>query len=511
MPSATMFPTANAMAVSEVNAFNSNELAQVLMTSDEHPSIEVIREVLNEYELQSPAHLELRLVVHQTASTPGSNEQTNTSPAVINVIFQGCTVGGHLKIPSQCRVVLRRGCSRHKARSWECTDIIQDQTIEVLKQFLNSKFPVIDAPLKYDTMRLWWSANRKVFNWAGLPTELKQRIIEFCMHQPYSHGFYSEKLKHYHRQYQPNSMSQVIGPFEIIEQLGDSYELLYVSHQVRAITLRLCINGGSSLTCSRGLCITTSSYRQLANCIDRLGNYYQMIEPDSVPTTTKAEALAKCYSRFPRIYPHLGHYATFRHGIQKINLGMDFLSCLHFFKVKIGGFQRFQHPLRLTYHIFERLPALNEIVIRLPLRPHGGWKDNQWSRGPQLFHNDAPCPRSLHRVIYERIAKVLASYNNITVRNFIDEDEEQRFNTARLEAINALKFTNKDLEELYADDGGGVEVPDEVERVKEVRKIRRDSLKYSHTDDLYDEFFPPECQCTEACALSPVLGSSRHR
>jgi hypothetical protein len=188
---------------------------------------------------------------------------------------------------------------------------------------------------------------------------------------------------------------------------------------------------------------------------------------------------------------------------------MDFLSYMNFFEVKNGGFERYQDLRRLTYHVFERLPALNEIVIRLPLRPRKGWRHRPGYGLPQLFHDDAPCPRSLHRTIYERVAEVLASYN-VRVVNFIDEDEEHKFHAARLSAIKALKFSMKDLEELYADDGGGVELPDDLERAKEFPKSRPGVKEVEQHEDFQDQYFPPKCRCVEPCALSIVLRASGH-
>lgn len=237
-----------------------------------------------------------------------------------------------------------------------------------------------------------------------------------------------------------------------------------------------------------------------------------MVGSNSIPTTSSEEALSKCYGRFPRIYPRLKQYATLRDGIQKISLGMDFLSFMHFFKVEAGGFQRFPKPrgFHMTYEIFERLPDLNEIVIRLPLRPRGGWKDMPQAGDPQLFHEDSPCPRRLHRVIYERVAEVLASYDRVTIQNFVDGEEKQRFESARLEAINVLSFTRGELEELYADDGGGVELPDGLERGPGMAIAGHEKPGVRYPEDLQDEFFPPLCFCDAPCILSPILDASEH-
>lgn len=344
----------------------------------------------------------------------------------------------------------------------------------------------------------------KKLQWVKLPTELKERIIELCMHQPHGPSVYRGALARYRRRYNPDYKNGYIGPSEIVDQLGDWYQLLYVSHQVRAITLRLCLTGGSRLTRSEGLCVVASSCRTFSQRYNRLGEYYQMVEPNSVPTDRKEEALSKCYRRFPRIYPKLARFATFRHGIQKISLGMDFLSAMNFFMVEAGGFQRFQKSRHLTYHIFERLPHLNEVVIRLPMRPRRGWKDDPMGGSVQLFHDDSPCPRILHRVIYERVAQVLAPYN-LKMRNFIDREEGSRCFNMWQEAVKAVKFSNAELEELYTDDGGGVELPEEMDRVSEQSGSDREEKRVEYSGDPQEEFFPPLCLCNEPCISSPAM------
>lgn len=483
---------------------NVNESSQ---NADEHPSMENIREAIQMYQLQTPAHYELEIGV--SLLTNVWDNQLDASVTKANILFQGYNAEGPIGIPGECRIVLNRYHSQ--PTNWTCTVVSRDRSVKTLEDFLSSTFPIIDGPLRPCTLWRWWQNNGKKFDWLDLPTELKELILEFCVHQPRTCGVYSEKLASFHIRYKPNRKIRKIGPLEIVDQLGDWYQLLYVSHQVRALTLRLCINGGSSLVRSKGLCITSSSYHTFVDRINRLGDYYQMIAHDSIPTNANEEALSKCYRRYPRIYPHLNQYATFRHGIRKISLGMDFLSSMHFFKVEAGGFKLYQKPRGLTYHIFERLPHLNEIVIRLPLRPRGGWKDNPCARGPWLFHHQSPCPRSLHRIIYERVAEVLAPYN-VTVRNFVDAHEKERFLAARIAAMDALKFTAAELQELYADDGGGVEVPRDMEQESEVfmTKVLDQDLDVEYTMDLQDDFFPPLCQCGEPCASSLVLGASEH-
>jgi hypothetical protein len=141
---------------------------------------------------------------------------------------------------------------------------------------------------------------------------------------------------------------------------------------------------------------------------------------------------------------------------------MDFLDYMNFFKVTSGGFERYQNHNLMTYEIFEQLPRLNEIILRLPLRPGRGWRDDPRRFGPLLFHFVDPCPRQLHRVIYERAAEVLEPYKSVRVLNFVDENEESRFDSLHQAAT-----------------GESAEVE--------------------------DGFFPPECRCSIACINEPVF------
>ncbi|KAF3050753.1 hypothetical protein E8E11_009190 [Didymella keratinophila] len=165
----------------------------------------------------------------------------------------------------------------------------------------------------------------------------------------------------------------------------------------------------------------------------------------------------------------------------------------------------------MTYEVFDRFPCLNEIVVRLPTKPYGGWRDKPGQCGPQLWHVDSPCPRVMHRIIYERVAKVLAPYN-VTVWNLIDYDEMRRYEDARAAAIKALKFTKDELEELYAEDGGGIELlEDERKRSVELEKVgRMQEVDAADREDVQDDFWPPLRFCNEPCILARVLTARKH-
>lgn len=124
-----------------------------------------------------------------------------------------------------------------------------------------------------------------------------------------------------------------------------------------------------------------------------------------------------------------------------------------------------------------------------------------------LWHANSPCPRAVHRVIYERIAAVLAPYN-VAVGNFIDSDELRRYEVARAEAVKALKFTEDELDNLYAEDRGGVELSeDEKGLSKELEIARQKKRKQLNVGRVQDNFWPPLCFCDEPCMLARVLAA----
>ncbi|RYF34108.1 MAG: hypothetical protein EOO38_29720, partial [Cytophagaceae bacterium] len=319
------------------------------------------------------------------------------------------------------------------------------------------------------TMQGWWDSNGKQFDWHGLPTELKENVLRFCMFAPLEHDDYSMRVKRHHSRFARHpgeNPGREFGIYEVVDKFGNWASLLGVSHQVRAVALRLCFTGHSELRCSKGFCIFAGSYEKLDNALRRLGRYYQMVEPNSLPIDDKTRALAHAYNNYPIIYPHLQQYATFAQGLRRVSFYMNFLSSMHFFKVTVGGFQRYWIPEHITYEVFQQLPHLKGIEVHLPLQPKEGWKDCHTQRGPRLFYHltDQACPRMLHRVIYEQIAKVLAVYPYVRVKNFGDDKEKARFIALRNEACEKNKFTKKYLEELYAECGGGVQLEEPVEQ-----------------------------------------------
>lgn len=475
---------------------------EIFTTGQEDPAMATIREGIWVHAHQSQAHFELGLEVFQIEPASHADDtRSKSSVTSIEVVFRGAHIEGYISVRAKVQVRLSEHCSKPRPQ----ITVSQLRRKYTLKRFLNSTFPIFDAPVDEDTHWRWWLSNRKTFNWTELPTELKECIIEHCMHRPYSQlGAYDNKVIRFNRRYKPYYKKGKPVPFEIVQQLGDWYNLLYVSFQVREITLRLCMTGSTKAIHSPGLCISAKSYDDFLESFMRLGKHYQLVKPHSFPKTGHDKRLARCYRDFPRAHPELSKFATLRHGIRKICLTMDFLSSMRFFDVQAYGFPQYPgRQVKLTYTAFDCLPHLNEIVFILPRRPREGWRDSPYGGGPTLFHHERPCPRALHRVIYERVAEVLAPHKKITLLGFVDEEEKERFIDLRTDAVNSLGWTEEDIKELYADDGGGIELSEDTKRAPVPAAVQQKARggEHYHMGGIRGGFFPPECSCEELCIL----------
>ncbi|KAF1995783.1 hypothetical protein P154DRAFT_473726, partial [Amniculicola lignicola CBS 123094] len=216
------------------------------------------------------------------------------------------------------------------------------------------------------------------------------------------------------------------------------------------------------------------SHPAYKNALGRLNSFYQIGAYDnSIPIDAVSASEAKVYQTFPRRYPHLSKYATFKHGIRKLYLEFDWKHTLHFWGVSNPIF--FPPRRYVGCESFAQLPALDGMWLLLPRQwPYKA----HWSRGHWglFWDSERPCPRMLHRLIYEQAAKTCAHYG-VEVYNigpFMDDEEEARFWVLNEKAIKNLrekqcemelsilnaKFTPKDLRELYEECGGGVELSD---------------------------------------------------
>ncbi|OAG10730.1 uncharacterized protein CC84DRAFT_492550 [Paraphaeosphaeria sporulosa] len=176
--------------------------------------------------------------------------------------------------------------------------------------------------------------------------------------------------------------------------------------------------------------MTSYSLPNFSSRISKLEHFSQIAEPDSAPLHPDGSRhlLAVVYRDAPKIYPELKRYGDFSQGVRKIDISFDFISFYRFFKVTAGEFGKDCQPrCTLTYNVFERMPYLNEIIVRLPSDRMKTWVNKTHQMERPLFHITSPCPRMIYRILYERIAEALATYENVSVRNFLSETEEKRF------------------------------------------------------------------------------------
>ena len=449
--------------------------------SSEHPFMTNIREAVMKYRIRSASYF--NIPIKSSQAIHAQNPSPNTSLHAEFTLYVGFYNFGSPPIFAACRPrTLPNGKNGLDLYPNHIEVLLQDSFVP-LRRFLNTTFPRYKMSVGDTVMYEWWTANGKTFAWTRLPTELKERIVQFCMHRS-ALPLISKR-----------NMQKPRGAREVMAHFGQWAALLRVSHQVRAICLRLCFMGSSDLAFGKGLCISFDSINALKQCMRRLGKYSQLQEPrnGSITTDDKTAALARTYSRYPKIYPHLQRYATLSHGIRKLSLRLSFIEALHFFKVTAAGFAQYWRLAHyLDYNIFERLPRLNELRVYLPDASQE-LEDKVRQYGPRIFH-DEPCPRILHRLIYERAAEVLAEYPFVTLHDFMDEVEELRYNTLRNEAIDSLKFNEKELEELYMEEGGGVELEDSVDP-----GIGKGDVEEVQQPIIHNDFWPPECKCEVPC------------
>lgn len=468
--------------------------------SSDHPLMINLRNGILKHRLQSAAHFDVVINVKQTFRV---QEVDLTRSTRLNVVFGNW---GHEE-SSVCRPVFRKLSRRKVPGPTKRVEVYDQDTgcFIALNKFLNKAFPCFPDEVGITQMRTWWTANGKAVNWTRLPTELKEQVIQYCIHQPPGDGDHRQRLSRWNDRARPRHARREFGIYEIVDKLTDWAALLGVSHQVRAITLRLCFYGSSDF--ANGFSVLASSCHSLDSMLKRLGRYFQMTDTNSLPIDYTSYALADCYKQYPRIFPQLGQYATFRHGIGRVQLEMDFIAYMHFFRVNIGSFRLHLRPGSISYEIFEQLPHLSHIAILLPRKPNQGWVNDPHQPGPRLFYHNYPCPRTLHRIIYERIAELLTLYINVEVTGFVDLDEETRYNALRKATMQERKWSIADYEQLYAECGGGIELNELVqpgnwlEEEGEQERQMGTTKPSTSAHEAVEDFFPPKCRCEEKCLL----------
>jgi hypothetical protein len=468
----------------------------------DHPLITFTRDGILKYRSQSLAHFALHIDIqpfqepsYNPFETIEDNQPRNHEldrSTQIRVTFQNYGATFH----RSCRPQISRGgiitgrVQIREKRHWVS-----------LNKSLSTNFPAEESVVTEDTMRQWWDSNGKTFRWSGLPTELKEHVLQYTVWNPHEHYDY-----HY-RQLRSHGKRLKVKPaiYEIEDSLGPWRRLLHVSRQVRALVLRLLLVHNNIY--SGGLTLVCRTQQELKDPYYRLGKFFQLIEPGSIPRTPKEEMLARNYLLHPKQHPQLGRFATLRHGIRKLYLQFDFLESLHFFKISVGGLARYRSNKFKTCDIFDKLPNLDGIHLNLPFDE---WRDatTRWQMGPNLTHPDSPCWRTLHRLIYENAAQVLAPYKNVKVDYFMDAAEEQRFWDFYQTAALALTFTEEDFEELYEECGGGIqlEIEDNV-----MEEWGCEVVRATHVTDYEGVFpvpieeqgvFPPLCKCDIPCTYT---------
>lgn len=448
--------------------------------SVQHSFINQIREIVSKYCLQSAAHFSTTIEVCQAVHTDNPERFANVDrDFMLWVGFYNFGDGPHI---TACRPKAQR-CGRKNLKALEEEVEVymkMEDKFVPLRRFLKHLFPKYDGLVGDQAMSRWWGTNGHAFDWKQLPTELKERIVQFCMHRSPPSRI-SNKSK-----------GRKAAP-EVTGQFSEWASLLRVSHQVRAICLRLCFVGSSGVAFSNGLCIVAKDLYSFQRCIRRLSKHFQMTEPNGAPNEDKIWELAKTYKLFPKIYPRLSRYATFCHGIRRMHLQFSFLDSLHFFKVTAGSFSQRWKSYHLDYQVFERLPHLNELIIKLP-DATGRLEDNSKQPARLFYGEPFNCPRVLHRLIYENAAEALAHIENVKMEGFIDDEEMVKFFELLEHAKRGMKITTKELEELYMEDTGGVELENNVE--SDVEKKDVDTKK---RETVHDGFWPPKCRCEVLC------------
>ncbi|KAF2440338.1 hypothetical protein P171DRAFT_475825 [Karstenula rhodostoma CBS 690.94] len=438
---------------------------------------ELVKETVSKYRMQSPAHFALHIDVQLSDTSHRPNHDASRSQ--LNITFQNYSQ----KIDWLCKRYFKKGRPTRKI-------VVCSAKYPVpLQKLLAEHFSVSGAMTSEDTLRQFWNTNGKSFNWTNLPTELKEHVIQFCIVTGPPHPDYFHDIT---RVGQYNKINKVRS-CELVDKLSRWKSLLRVSTQVRAITLRLCFNGSL------------------------------IAEPNSVPLNTDdpGHLLAVIYRDAPKLYPELKRYGDFSQEIRKVDISFDFISFYRFFQVTVGGFGKGCQPYyALTYYVFEKMPYLNEIVVRLPANRKYDWVNKPHQMERPLFHDAFPCPRMIFRILYERIAEALAAYENVSVKNFLDETEEERFCGLRQNAMKSLqnthtpdtvKLTIEELQEIGMHDGGGLQLT--KEEIKQARQERDERLMLQRQKEEIEQqlgslveeespvehFYPIRCQCVVPC------------
>jgi hypothetical protein len=310
--------------------------------------LDMVKNTVRRYRMQSPAHFTLHIDI-QLADT-GHVPNCGAFKSQLNITFQHYSKEVHWL----CKQYLKKG--RPTQKVMVCNTSVRFGV--PLSKLLAEHFPVSEAWTSEDTLRDFWNTNGKSFDWARLPTELKEHVIQFCIVTAPSHP------DHFHDDPRVRTFdapkARYMRSCELIDRLSRWKSLLRVSTQVRAITLRLCFSG--SLTFDQGLCMTSYGLQDFSDRFSNLEQFSQITEPNCVPTNVPSHLPRAVYRDAPKLYPELRRYGTFAQQIRKIDLSFDLINFYRFFKVEKGGFGKEDHRRCLvTYDVLEKMPHLNQV------------------------------------------------------------------------------------------------------------------------------------------------------
>ncbi|KAJ4357525.1 uncharacterized protein N0V89_002101 [Didymosphaeria variabile] len=466
------------------------EVANASSSIEEFVSLfDLVKETVSKYRMQSPAHFTLHIDVQ--LSDTGHKPKRDGFRSQLSITFQNYSRIFHWL----CRRHFHKGLPTRKI-------VVCNRKRLPLKKLLAEHFPISEASTSEETLRDFWNTNGKSFDWVGLPTELKEHIIQFCI---VTAPRFPDKF-HDITSLKSCGPTRMLRSCELVDRLGRWKPLLRVSTQMF----------------DKGLCMTSYSLADFSTRLSKLESYSQISEPNSVPVNPKdpGHLLMEVYRDAPKLYPELKRYGDFSKGIRKIDISFDFVTFYRFFKVRAGGFDKEGRPCCYTYDVFEKMPHLNEIVVRLPKNRKKDWINKPHQIERPLFHAVFPCPRTVFRILYERIAEVLAAYENVSVKNFLEKGEEERFGGLRKAAVKALQdaksprplqLTIEELQEIGMHDGGGLHLTkEEIQQVrqeqyegallnKKSKEIKQLLDGLSEEAPATDEFYPIRCECAVSC------------
>lgn len=219
----------------------------------------LVRRDVERYRLLSAFHFALE--IHVYPSKPGTAPVGGSYRCNIQMTFANFGKRVH------------RFCRQH-FRNGRLTDHVQvkeDGRWIAMYWMLNKHFPTSESVFtSIESLRGFWEANGKGFNWNGLPTELKENVVLCCidkgrLESPQIAKADAQRVSRIQRYERASSMRP---PSQLEVVLGEWRwsSLLWVSTVVREFTVRLCL-AGSSVSF---MVVATCAQRELITCASEL-------------------------------------------------------------------------------------------------------------------------------------------------------------------------------------------------------------------------------------------------